>query len=212
LSASKQTLLLRGDEATGWSMGWKINMWARLKEGNHAYVIIRNLFNPMFGSGQNRSGGGLYKNLFDACPPFQIDGNFGFTAGIAEMLVQSHEGYIDLLPSLPAVWPSGEVKGLVARGGFVIDLKWNDGILQEATLFSRLGGDCLINVSNEMICKEAELLRDSAGYSNPLLKTPSTVPYINKSHAELTELNIQPGQLYQFKTIPGRTYHLKAKK
>ena len=211
MSASKQTLLLRGDEATGWSMGWKINMWARLKDGNHAYVIIRNLFNPMFGSGQTRSGGGLYRNLFDACPPFQIDGNFGFTAGVAEMLVQSHEGFIHLLPALPSEWPSGEVRGLVARGGFVIDMKWKEGAIMEATVYSRLGGDCLINVSKEMTCKEAELLDDSAGYSNPLLKKPSPVPYVNESHSVLTDLNIRDGKLYNLKTTAGKTYHLLVK-
>ena len=133
MKAARQSLLYRGDAATGWSLGWKINCWARFKDGNHAFKMIQMLMSPVAG------GAGSYPNLFDAHPPFQIDGNFGGAAGIGEILVQSHAAYIDILPALPDALANGEVKGICARGGFVIDMKWKDGRLQQLSVLSKAG-------------------------------------------------------------------------
>jgi alpha-L-fucosidase 2 len=152
--AAETSLRLRGDEATGWSMGWKINCWARLQDGNHAFKIITNLFNPIgFGDG-GKSGGGLFKSMLDAHPPFQIDGNFGYTAGVTEMLLQSHAGYIQLLPALPDAWPEGSIEGIKARGNFEVAISWRQGALREASIRSLAGLPSRIRTTVPVIIKK----------------------------------------------------------
>jgi alpha-L-fucosidase 2 len=143
--ASRNTLIARGDESVGWSYAYKAALWARLNDGDRAWLLIRRALNPV--STQEiryDNGGGVYLNLFDACPPFQIDANFGVPAAIAEMLVQSRNNTLYLLPALPSAWSQGTVTGLCARGGFVVDLNWQDGRLQTTTIHSRNGGQCRI--------------------------------------------------------------------
>lgn len=143
-AACQRTLEIRGDGGTGWAMAWKINFWARLRDGNHAFGILKNGLRYVDATQVSVRGGGTYANLFDAHPPFQIDGNFGGTAGITEMLLQSHAGYVHLLPALPDNWQSGSIKGVRARGGFTIDMEWKESRITRLSVTSHSGGTCRI--------------------------------------------------------------------
>lgn len=144
MRAARQSLIYRGDEGTGWSLAWKINFWSRFKDGDHAMKMVKMLISPA------AQGGGAYVNLFDAHPPFQIDGNFGGASGLAEMLLQSHTQFVEVLPALPADLPDGEVKGICARGGFELNFKWRNGILTTLEVSSKAGGVCLLRYGNKI--------------------------------------------------------------
>ncbi len=145
MKAAKQSLLYRGDEATGWSLAWKMNCWARFNDAEHAYKMLQMLLSPVKG------GAGSYNNLFDAHPPFQIDGNFGAAAAVAEMLVQSHLHFIHILPALPKALPNGYVKGLLARGGFELEMKWKNGKLEKLNVKSKQGKTLTLFYNNQYL-------------------------------------------------------------
>ncbi len=209
-SAAMQTLNHRGDFSTGWSMAWKLNWWARLKDGNRAYQLFKSGFTYVGRKKEDSGRDGTGANLFtNAHGHVQLDGNFGGTAGIAELLVQSHEGYIHLLPALPDELASGEVKGLVARGGFVVDLKWDNGSLQSLVIHSRLGGNCRIKVNGNLTSRDARLIIAAGENPNPLLAKPDPVSFVNNALEPLVEINPDPGNIFDFPTEAGKSYRFK---
>ncbi len=166
MEAAKTSLVARGDEGTGWSLAWKINFWARFRDGNHAWKMVQMLLRPegkpsAKTNGGGSSGGGSYPNLFDAHPPFQIDGNFGGAAGIVEMLIQSHLGRIDILPALPDSIPTGHIKGIRARGGFELEYSWSGGVLQSLTVTSNAGQPLLIRYKDKSFTSPTSERRSS---------------------------------------------------
>jgi Trehalose and maltose hydrolases (possible phosphorylases) len=173
--ACRKTLEVRGDGGTGWSKAWKINFWARLLDGNHAYKMYQQLLDSS-----------TMKNLFDSHPPFQIDGNFGATSGVAEMLLQSHLQQIQLLPALPSAWQKGSVKGLVARGNFVLDMNWDKAKLTKASILSRAGGTCVLRTTIPVVVSGA-------------IAVSKEVPFYNTTHYITT-----------FPTVEGKLYHITA--
>ena len=152
-AASKKTLEIKGDETTGWSKGWRINLWARLKDGDHAYKMYRELLKYVEPDGVKKNyqkGGGTYPNLFDAHPPFQIDGNFGGSAAVAEMLVQSTPDLIELLPAVPKAWSSGKVSGLKARGGYEISMQWEGDQVKNVVIKSKNSASVRVRMNGEI--------------------------------------------------------------
>lgn len=205
-AAAKNSLIYRGDVSTGWSMAWKINLWARLLDGNHAYKLITDQIAPV---GVTRGSGGTYPNLFDAHPPFQIDGNFGCTSGIAEMLIQSHDGFIYLLPALPDAWQNGSVSGLMARGGFSVDMTWSDRKITRLVIHSALGGNCRIRLNQSVTSK---LLKKAPGANpNKFYEVINiATPIINNTDKNL-DVVLPQSPVYDFITEKGKSYTLIGK-
>ena len=211
--AAGKSLTGRGDESRGWAMGWKVCLWARMHDGNHAYRLIQNqlrLKDPAVTIAD--ANGGTYANMFDAHPPFQIDGNFGCTAGIAEMLVQSHDGAIHLLPALPDAWPSGQVSGLRTRGGFEItDMQWADGKLVSLSIKSHIGGNLRLRTATPLVGADGTTPPLATGTNPNALTSVYSIPSpIIKDASRIPVSDIPSTILYDIPTLPGTTYTFTA--
>jgi alpha-L-fucosidase 2 len=209
IEAAKTTLKQRGDESTGWSMGWKVNYWARLLDGNHAYKLLQDQMHLV--TADQKKGGGTYPNMLDAHQPFQIDGNFGCTAGIAEMLMQSYGDAIQLLPALPSVWKDGSIKGLVTRGGFVIDMTWKNNKVSTLKVYSKIGGNCRLRLENTLKADKGVSLKKAKGKNqNPLFFDVNIKKPIISEKAVIKTVKLPKYNEYDVEMKAGQTYTFSA--